>query len=422
MGKKGKDAPPETVEDPPEEEEREVAPELPSEAASSILKELDWEVCMMPALGQRYFYSKSRRQARVQPPYHSILGLQEASTPLNELLCTEDFEEAAKNCLPEASWDYISGGEADTIQRNRSVFDPWLFRPRILRDVSNIDLSCELFGASCETPIYLSSLAKGKLVDPQGEATFMRAAERLKSRFLVPTISSVPLEEVWKATKRPPAFQVYILSDGSSRGPLDLALRLGVGGVVITVDANAPRHGALHRATAQSTGVFPSHSFNWEELKELRKTFPADVPVYLKGIQSAEDALQAVAVGVRGIVVSNHGGRACGNAIGALEALEEVAEALRSAGLLGPESPFELYYDSGVRNGRDVVKALCLGAWGVGIGRPYYWAAACHGEEGIIRLVEQLNAELRLTMAQLGVAQVKDLTTRCLARDRSSKL
>lgn len=78
--------------------------------------------------------------------------------------------------------------------------------------------------------------------------------------------------------RRPPAFQVYILSDGSSRGPLDLALRLGVGALVITVDANAPRHGALHRATAQSTGVFPSHSFNWEELKELRKTFPVSGP------------------------------------------------------------------------------------------------------------------------------------------------
>lgn len=341
--------------------------------------------------------------------------------PLEELLSTEDFEEAAKNCLPEANWDYISGGESDTIQRNRRAFVPWLFRPRVLRDVSDVDLRCELFGACCGTPIYLSCLAKGRLVDKSGEVTFIRAAEKVQSRFIVPTISSVGLEEVFKAARHPPPFQVYVLAndDGSSRQQLDTALALGVGALVVTVDANAPRHGALHRATAGATGVFPSPSFDWTMLEELRKSFPADVPVYLKGIQSAEDALQAVAIGVKGIVVSNHGGRACGNAIGALEALEEVATALRSAGFLGAECPaVELYCDSGVRSGRDVAKALCLGARGVGIGRPYYWAAACGGEEGIVQLVQQLTAELKLCMQQLGVSQLRQLNPRLLAWDR----
>eukprot|EP00438_Fugacium_kawagutii_P030211 Skav209849 [mRNA] locus=scaffold980:56695:62829:- [translate_table: standard] len=135
---------------------------------------------------------------------------------------------------------------------------------------------------------------------------------------------------------------VSVLSDDSAADQLQLALSLGVSALVVTVDANAPRHGALHRATAGATGVFPSPSFDWEKLKEMMKDFPAEVPVYLKGIQSAEDALQAVALGVRGIVVSNHGGRACGNAIGALEALQEVAEALRGAGVLAPQAACDI--------------------------------------------------------------------------------
>eukprot|EP00435_Cladocopium_sp_Y103_P009509 s2967_g2.t1 len=103
---------------------------------------------------------------------HALTELRPMTKPLEELLTTDDFEEAAKNCLPEANWDYISGGESDTIQRNRRAFGPWLFRPRVLRDVSDVDLRCELFGAPCGTPIYLSCLAKGRLVDRSGEATF----------------------------------------------------------------------------------------------------------------------------------------------------------------------------------------------------------------------------------------------------------
>jgi len=111
---------------------------------------------------------------------------------------------------------------------------------------------------------------------------------------------------------------------------------------------------------------------------------PPGVPLYLKGVQQAEDALAAARLGVRGIVVSNHGGRCCGGARAALASLEEVSAALREEGL-----DVELYYDGGVRSGRDALKALCLGARGVGLGRPYYWAASAYGEEGVVALLRR---------------------------------
>ena len=172
--------------------------------------------------------------------------------------------------------------------------------------------------------------------------------------------------------RHPPCFQVYVLSEHDACVlPRLEALRRGVGALLVTVDANAPRHGALHRATAGATGVFPEPSFTWQQLEELRGGFPKGVRVYLKGVQSALDALEAARRGFQGLVVSNHGGRACGGALSTLEALEEVAPALRDAGYLGAEGQdFEVYFDSGVRSGRDVLKALCLGAKGVGLGRP----------------------------------------------------
>ena len=156
-------------------------------------------------------------EADFEPPRLAMAS--KASKALLDLVVTEDFERAAQESLPAASWEYIAGGEEDTIGRNREAFGAWLLRPRVLRDVSWVDLGCELFGRRCGTPIYLSSLAKGRLVAKEGEVTFaarlevkerergvvlvaeMRAAERMKSCFIVPTIHSAPLEEVWKVAR-----------------------------------------------------------------------------------------------------------------------------------------------------------------------------------------------------------------------------
>lgn len=339
---------------------------------------------------------------------------------LADLECCSDFETAARRCLPQSSWEYISGGEADTMARNRLDFASLMIRPRVLNDVSSVDIRCTLFGSPYATPFYLSSVAKGGLVaKAQGETVFVRAAARAEAAFIVPSVSSLPLPDIWSAARPGQGlpFQFYLLGDEEdSMRRLREAITLGATAVVVTVDANAPRRGSFSAATQASTGVFPSPKLTWQRLADIRDMLPSNMPLYLKGVQTAEDALQAARLGVQGIIVSNHGGRCCADAWGALSALEDVAGALREAGVL---HTMELLFDSGVRSGRDALKALCLGATGVGLGRPYYWAAACYREDGIVALLQLLGEELRHAMAQAGAPALAALGPSLLCRASS---
>eukprot|EP00933_Yihiella_yeosuensis_P003696 TRINITY_DN10686_c0_g1_i6.p1 TRINITY_DN10686_c0_g1~~TRINITY_DN10686_c0_g1_i6.p1 ORF type:complete len:368 (+),score=75.48 TRINITY_DN10686_c0_g1_i6:71-1174(+) len=337
--------------------------------------------------------------------------------PLSELRSCADFEAAARRCLPEASWEYISGGEADTIVRNESDFASFLIRPRILVDVSEIDTRCSLFGSPCASPFYLSSVAKGGLVERvEGERAFVRAAAKAGTTYLVPNVSSRPLKDIWTAaavSQRLP-YQAYLLTDEEeSFERLKEAIQLGASAVVVTVDANAPRGESFRRSTQASTGVMPSPLLSWSRLAEITDLLPPGMPLYLKGIQTGEDALKAVQLGVKGIIVSNHGGRACADAWSALSALEDVSQTLREHDAL---DTIEVLFDSGVRSGRDALKALCLGAQGIGLGRPYYWASACYGEEGIVALLRLLAQELHFAMAQAGAPTFSALTPSLLCR------
>jgi len=340
-----------------------------------------------------------------------------AAPPLSELCCCDDFEAAAKLCLPESAWDYISGGEADTMSTNRADFGSVVLRPRVLNDVSSIQIDSQLFGVPCRTPFYLSSVAKGALVaGAQGETMFVRAAATAGTVFLAPSASSLPISKTYAAAAPGQSlpFQFYLMGDEEeSFELLQEAIALGASSVVVTVDANAPRAGSFARATLSSAGLSPSPRLAWARLAEVRKMMPPEMPLYLKGIQTSEDALQAVKIGVQGIIVSNHGGRCCGDAWGSLSALEDVSGALRDSGVLGK---IELLFDSGVRCGRDALKALCLGATGIGLGRPYYWAAACHAEDGIVALLQILADELRHAMAQVGAGSLEALGPALLAR------
>lgn len=337
--------------------------------------------------------------------------------PLEEVQSLAAFAPLAKLKLPKPSWEYISGGEADTMERNEAAFGSFCIRPRILTDVTTITTKCNLLGRPCSAPLYLSSIAKGGMVSgTEGEAAFVRASVRAEIPFIVPSLSSAPYEKVWAAA--PPGqslpFQFYMLGDeGDSIERLQEALRRGVNAVVVTVDANAPRSGAFRAVTGSLAGAFPSTALTWERLADVKKLLPVDMPLYLKGVQTAEDALTAARIGVQGMIVSNHGGRCCGDARSSLAALEEVAGALREEGLL---DTLELLFDGGVRTGRDVLKALCLGANGVGIGRPYYWACGSYGEDGIVAMVDVLSAELRHAMSQAGRPTLESLCPEVLCR------
>lgn len=337
--------------------------------------------------------------------------------PLSEIRSCSDFEAAALICLKDAAREYIYSGEPVTMANNRSDFSTFMFRPKVLSDVSAVDIGTSIFGIPASTPFYLSSVAKGSLVaGKEGEAVFVRAAARAGTVYLCPLVSSVPVSKMWAAAtpdqKLP--FQYYLMTDEEeSTESLQEAIELGARAVVVTVDANAPRGGSFGRATQTSIGTYPSPYLTWERLADLRQSLPSHMPLYLKGIQRGEDALRAAKFGVQGIVVSNHGGRSCDDACGSLSNLEEVTAALREAGLM---QSMEVVFDSGVRSGRDALKALCLGATGIGLGRPYYWAAASHGEDGVVALIEILSAELRFAMAQIGASTMADLGPAFLKR------
>jgi len=343
--------------------------------------------------------------------------------PLEAMTTAKDFETAGRANLDALALGYISGGWQDTIDRNISEFDNFLLRPRVLKDVSKVDTTTKLFGLPTGLPVYLSGVAKGKLVSrKEGEASFVRAAEKAGSTYLVPVNSSLSLKDIWGhcAPNQKLGFQCYLLHDEkASMDWLDEALSYGAAYVAITVDANAPRSGTFGASTATVlSGAAISSKLNWERLAEIRARIPATTPVYLKGIQIAEDALQAARLGYKGIICSNHGGRSAPDQISSLASLEEISNALRSAGYLnlGQDSSFELYLDGGLRSGRDVFKALCLGARGVGIGRPYYWASACYGQAGIEALLKIFQHELRVTMEQVGATSLEELGPWFLAR------
>mmetsp|Transcript_33443 Transcript_33443/g.71662 ORF Transcript_33443/g.71662 Transcript_33443/m.71662 type:complete len:372 (+) Transcript_33443:102-1217(+) len=346
-----------------------------------------------------------------------------APPPLEELLTCADFERVGMQCVDQLALDYITGGFPDTIARNVAEFDNFLLRPRVLQDVSKIDTTCEVLGEACKLPVYLSSVAKGKLVSRQdGEKTFVRAVKEAGSTYVVPTVASVPIAEIYQARAKDQSlgYQFYLLNDEEfSMRQLDEAISLKASFIAVTVDANAPRGGAFRQSTgAVANNQFVNPRLSWSLLADIRKKIPAETPVYLKGVQIAEDALCAARLGYSGIIVSNHGGRSAPFQISSLASLEEIASALRGAGFLAPgrSSKFEVYFDGGVRSGRDIFKALCLGARAVGIGRPYYWASACYGQAGIVALLNILQHELKCCMEQAGATTLEELGPWFLAR------
>lgn len=335
---------------------------------------------------------------------------------LEAIQACSDFEQVARTVTPAYAWDYIEGGEKDTISLNEAAFETLLIRPHVLADVSSIDLRCSVLGSPCQAPLYLTSIAKGGLVSQEGEHAFVRAAHRFGVPYIVPTISTTPHEDIFGAAALGQGlpYQFYLLGDNEdSIVKLKTAMRCGCTAVVITVDNNAPRKGALFASTQATSNVFPDPTFTWGRLEEVMALLPPGLPVYFKGIQTAEDAIRAVQKGARGIVVSNHGGRACGGCRSALASLEEVTACLRAKRLLGT---IEILFDGGVRCGLDVFKALCLGATGVGVGRPYYWASAAFGEDGVVAALGLLSSELRHTMAQAGAPKLAGLSPLMLCR------
>jgi 4-hydroxymandelate oxidase len=338
-----------------------------------------------------------------------------------------DYEVRAKQVLPHNSWDFIDAGAMDevTTRRNRTAFEALSLRPRYLRDVRNRDISVTVLGNEISLPVLLAPSGMHMLAHPEGELAAARGAGMSNTILMMSTASNYTLEEVAEVATAPLWFQLYHRGYDLTEMLVHRAEEAGYTVLCLTVDTPVPspkerdvrnrftRVGELanFRDTGDSRADFglatnPASReveqvgpLTWKELEWLRSL--TSMPLVLKGIRTAEDAHLAVEHGVDGIFVSNHGGRQMDMTLSAIEMLPEVVAAVRGRA--------EVYVDSGVRRGTDVIKALALGARAVAIGRPFYWGLAVDGAEGVHGVLEILREEIDRGMAYCGQTNIREL-------------
>jgi 4-hydroxymandelate oxidase len=353
-----------------------------------------------------------------------------AASALNVL----DFEAAARAKVAPWHWAWLSTGGDDgaTIRANRDGFERYQLRARRLIDVSKVDTSVRLFGATHETPIFLSPLAGHRTYDPQGELTTARAARAKKHLQLLSTMTTTAVEQVNEARGEPVWFQLYHRDDwGMTRQLLKRVESAGCPALVFTVDLlggrNMEQFNRVQQKNAQAcvqchangnplTDLRNRPMVNaltpppapqreigtptWDYVKRLRDA--TGMKLLVKGIVTREDAELALEHGVDGIYISNHGGRAENSLRSTVECVADVAAGVRR------RAP--ILVDGGFRRGTDVYKALALGATAVGIGRPYIWGLASFGQEGVEAVLTILRRELELIMRQSGTTSISRIT------------
>jgi 4-hydroxymandelate oxidase len=300
--------------------------------------------------------------------------------PVQELVNAAEFEAIAGRKLDKLAFAEIAGSE-------RGAFDRITFRPRLMIDTRQMDLTTELFGQSLFTPVLIGPLSRQKRFHPEGELAMARGASAAKAVMVVADRSSYPIDQIAAQAKTPLWYQVYEEPDISQvRTRVERAVGAGCKALCVTVGSETPR-------SPLTVGV------DWSAIDRLRKGIA--VPVVLKGVMSPDEARKAVASGVQGIVVSNYAARSIPGVASPIEMLPSIADAV------GGKVP--ILIDGSFRLGSDVMKALALGARAVLLGRPALWGLAAYGAEGVQNVVELIQSGLARDMAMCGQANVKSL-------------
>lgn len=333
------------------------------------------------------------------------------ATPINLF----EFEDVARARLPKAEYDYIAGGATDeiSVDRNRRAFASWALRPRVLRDVSVLDLSTAVLGTKVKLPVLIAPCGGHKRAHPDGEIATYRAAAACGTVLTVSANSNTSFEDLSKAATGHLWIQMYPFRDKQlNQEWLDRAKGAGYKAVVVTLDSqwppkrernirnnyrrtrgvNYPKSGAETPRPAGRAGEGSDPAATWKDLEWIKSA--SDLPVVAKGVMTGEDVELCIDAGADGVIVSNHGGRHLDNTLATIEVLSEAVAAAKGK--------IEIYLDGGVRRGADVVKAIALGAKAVFIGRPLFWGLAVDGEKGVIRVLEILREEIEITMAKCG--------------------
>jgi len=372
-----------------------------------------------------------------------------------------DFREAARRRLPRFLFEYMDGGSYGEVTMGRNISDlaAIALRQRVLRDVSKIDLSTEVFGSHWSLPVALAPIGLAGLNARRGEAQAVRAANKAGVPFTLSTVSACPIGEVAAAASAPFWFQLYMIRDRAfMKDLLDQAVAARCSALVFTVDMPVPgsRYRDYHTGLAGSGGLVgaawraaqavarpewawdvglwgrPHHlgnvapvlagktgiddffawmrgnfdpSINWRDLDFIRSVWKG--PLIIKGILDPEDAREAAKLGADGIVVSNHGGRQLDGVLSSARALPPIADAVGD--------DLTVLVDGGVRSGLDVVRMLALGAKGVLLGRAWAYALAAQGEAGVTKMLALIAAEMRVAMALTGCTNIAEINRSCLA-------
>ncbi len=330
-------------------------------------------------------------------------------------LTVDDYEPVARELLPRDVYDYFAGGAGDewTLRENRSAFERWVLRPRVLRTARDRDPSVEILGQRLSFPVLVAPWAYQRMAHPDGELATARACGRAGTIMVVSTTTESYLEEVAAAGVGAKWWQLYVFSDrGYTQDMLHRVHAASYAAVVMTVDfqENGLRHRDSRSGFVMPIGLPSSEleyepELSWADLAWVREHAP--VPLLLKGILTREDARLAVDAGVDGIVVSNHGGRQLDGAPAAITVLAEIVEAV--------EGRVPVFVDGGFRRGTDVLKALALGATAVMVARPVIWGLAVAGEEGVVDVLEILRREFDNAMALTGCNSLADVTPELIA-------
>ncbi|KAK3000426.1 hypothetical protein RJ639_021330 [Escallonia herrerae] len=368
-----------------------------------------------------------------------------------EVTNVTEYQAIAKEKLPKMVYDYYASGAEDqwTLQENRYAFSKILFRPRILIDVTKIDMATTVLGFKISMPIMIAPTAMQKMAHPEGEYATARAASAAGTIMTLSSWATSSVEEVASTGPGIRFFQLYVYKDRNVVAQLvRRAERAGFKAIALTVDT--PRLGrresdiknrftlppfltlknfegldlgkmdeAADSGLASYVAGQIDRSLSW---KVLKKEYPGlslnnflgygqdvkwlqtitKLPILVKGVLTAEDARLSIQAGAAGIIVSNHGARQLDYVPATIMALEEVVKAAQGR--------VPVFLDGGVRRGTDVFKALALGASGIFIGRPVVFSLAAEGEAGVRKVLQMLRDEFELTMALSGCRSLKEIT------------
>jgi 4-hydroxymandelate oxidase len=360
------------------------------------------------------------------------------STP-KEAINVFDFEPVMHKNVPPAHFGYMASGIDDemTLRANREGFLKFALRPRRLVDVSKVDMSLEIFGMKYNSPIFVAPTGGHKGYHPDGETAVANAAKAGNHGMILSTQATTSIEDVIAARGQPIWYQLYATNKWEvAEHHIKRAEKAGAIAVAVTVDRSGGRNqetlfrlrktdtrtctnchesaggGGSDKRKPMFDGVDMSGLANtqasamtWDTIKRFRDI--TKMKMVLKGILTHEDAKIAADNGIDAIIVSNHGGRSEDGGGSTIEALPEIIQVAGS---------MPVFIDSGFRRGSDIVKALCIGAKGVAVGRPYLWGLGAFGQPGVERVLELLRIELRGAMQQMGAPTLQQLVPTMVRR------